>query len=473
VAFSLSLVKMGNVVRQTVHYPFDETAALFHSSDTVLNQIWELSKYAIKATSFTGTFVDGDRERIPYEREALISQLGQYSVDREFSIARHSHEYLIYNPTWPTEWIMHSVWMAWNDYMYTGNPASIQKYYEDLKAKTLTGLKETNGLISTKTGKQTPQLLQSIHYKDKDIRDIVDWPHTGQLGLGKNELGETDGFVFTDYNVVVNTYHYQSLCWMAQLADALGNEKDRAEFTQAAQQMKKDFNRWFLDGKKGYYKDGIDTEHSSLHANMFPMAFGLASAKNSPVILDYMHSRGMACSISGALILMEALYNHCDAAYALELLASTTDRSWYNTIRIGSTLTLEAWDNKYKPNLDWNQSAGSCPANIIPRKLMGIEPLEPGFRKIRIKPQPATLKQAEIKVPSIRGDIRVAFDNQSDERFALEVEIPANSVAEVWLPKLSAKYRLTVDNTTQKGTVDGAFVKLEISSGKHRLVIEK
>jgi hypothetical protein len=462
-----------DVVRQTVHYPFDETASFFHSSDTVLNQIWELSKYAIKATSFTGTFVDGDRERIPYEREALISQLGQYCVDREFSIARHSHEYLIYHPTWPTEWMMHSVWMAWNDYMYTGNAASIQKYYEDLKAKTLIGLKESNGLISTKTGKQTPQFLQSIHYKEKDIRDIVDWPHTGILGLGKNELGETDGFVFTDYNVVVNTYHYQSLCWMAQIADALGNTKDRTEFTQAAQQMKKDFNRWFLDGKKGHYKDGIDTEHNSLHANMFPMAFGLAPAKNIPAILDFMHSRGMACSISGALILMEALYNNGDAAYAMELLSSTTDRSWYNTIRIGSTLTLEAWDNKYKPNLDWNQSAGSCPANIIPRKLMGIEPIEPGFGKIRIKPQPATLKQAEIKVPSIRGDIQVSFDNQPGERFVLEVEIPANTRAEVWLPKLSAKYNLTVDNTAQKGTVGGAFVKVEIGSGKHRFVIEK
>jgi hypothetical protein len=155
----------GGVVRQTVHYPFDETASSFHSSDTVLNQIWELCKYAIKATSFAGKYVDGDRERVTYEREALISQLGQYCVDREFSIARHSHEILIDSPTWPTEWAMQSVWMAWNDYMYTGNTVSLQKEYDALKRKTLIGLKENNGLISTRTGKQTA------------LRDIVDWPH--------------------------------------------------------------------------------------------------------------------------------------------------------------------------------------------------------------------------------------------------------------------------------------------------------
>ncbi|MDR2843026.1 MAG: alpha-L-rhamnosidase, partial [Candidatus Symbiothrix sp.] len=145
--------------------------------------------------------------------------------------------------------------------------------------------------------------------------------------------------------------------------------------------------------------------------------------------------------------------------------------SWYNMIRAGSTISLEAWDNKYKSDQDWNHIWGAAAGNLITRKLMGIEPIEPGFGKIRIKPQPATLKHAAIKAPSIRGDIYVSFDNQPGERFTLEVEIPANSASEVWLPKLSAKYRLTVDNITQRGTVDGEFVKVEIGSGKHSLVI--
>ena len=49
--------------------------------------------------------VDGDRERIPYEADAYLNQLAHYGVDREFALARYSHEYLLANPTWPTEWL--------------------------------------------------------------------------------------------------------------------------------------------------------------------------------------------------------------------------------------------------------------------------------------------------------------------------------------------------------------------------------
>ena len=54
-----------DVSRQSVHYPFNGQASHFHSSDTVLNLVWDLCKYSVKATSFAGTYVDGDRERIP------------------------------------------------------------------------------------------------------------------------------------------------------------------------------------------------------------------------------------------------------------------------------------------------------------------------------------------------------------------------------------------------------------------------
>ncbi|MDR1339421.1 MAG: hypothetical protein LBK58_05140 [Prevotellaceae bacterium] len=56
---------------------------------------------------------------------------------------------------------------------------------------------------------------------------------------------------------------------------------------------------------------------------------------------------------------------------------------------------------------------------------------------MHIKPQPAMLRHAAIKIPSICGDIYVSFDNRPGEEYVLEVEIPANSTAEVWLPRFS------------------------------------
>ena len=170
-----------SVQRKMVYYPFDEQSASFTSNDTVLNKVWYLCKYSIKATSFTGCYVDGDRERVPYEADALINQLSHYGVDAEYSMARGSMVYLIYNPTWPTEWSLQNVPIAWNDYLYTGDASFLQIYYEELKKKMLLALLEENGLISTKTFKQTPEFLKSIHIlksfdRKSDLRDIVDWP---------------------------------------------------------------------------------------------------------------------------------------------------------------------------------------------------------------------------------------------------------------------------------------------------------
>jgi alpha-L-rhamnosidase len=107
-----------------------------------------------------------------------------------------------------------------------------------------------------------------------------------------------------------------------------------------------------------------------------------------------------------------------------------------NMIRVGSTMTTEAWDERYKPNLTWNHAWGSAPANIIPRKFFGIEPIEPGFRKVRIKPQPGSLTSAEMKMPYTRGTIFCRWEKKSKHHL-FEVTIPANTKAVIWLPSES------------------------------------
>ncbi len=66
-----------NDIRQlAAHYAFDDSAAEFNSSNAKLNAIWNFCHHTIKATSFAGIFIDGDRERKPYEADAYIDQLG-------------------------------------------------------------------------------------------------------------------------------------------------------------------------------------------------------------------------------------------------------------------------------------------------------------------------------------------------------------------------------------------------------------
>lgn len=98
--------------RATLHTPWDETASAFESSSEKLDALWELCKHSMKATSFAGLYVDGDRERIPYEADAYINLLSHLAVDSAFAIGRSTHEYLMDFETWPTEWKQHSVMLA-------------------------------------------------------------------------------------------------------------------------------------------------------------------------------------------------------------------------------------------------------------------------------------------------------------------------------------------------------------------------
>jgi hypothetical protein len=126
---------------------------------------------------------------------------------------------------------------------------------------------------------------------------------------------------------------------------------------------------------------------------------------------------------------MEGLYNAGADEYALELMTATHDRSWYNMIKGGSTISWEAWDLKYKPNQDWNHAWGAAPANIIPRYMWGIQPETPGFGVAIIKPQLASLNYSSIVVPTIRGQIKCEFRKVSDRLSNYKIEIPANMVA--------------------------------------------
>jgi alpha-L-rhamnosidase len=465
------------VIQHSLLYKFDDNASEFHSSDNNLNNIWDLCKHTLKVTPFLGLYIDGTRERMPYEADAYIQQISHYCVDREFAIQRYTNSFLIYNPSWPAEWHLHIVLMAWADYMATGDNRFLETYYDELKNKTLLPLARSDGLISSTSGLVTEEFLESIHYKGSSFRDIVDWPQgtpanlepvPGWFGSARIE-GETDRFIFSEINTVVNAFHYRNLVLMAKIAGILNKTEDEVFFTERSGLVKSSINEKLLNKETGLYNDGEGIDHNALHASMFPVAFGLAPEENYPQLKEFFISKGMACSPYGAPYLFDALYEVGAEEYALELLTSESDRSWMNMIRFGTTITSEAWDIKYKRNMTWNHAWGASPVYIITRKLLGIEPVEPGFSKILIRPKPASLESAEIKSPTIRGPVHLKFNNDQNLEFTYEVTLPANMSAKIMLPQPEARDLILTYNGREIdfSIVDGYVMVDDILSGSH------
>lgn len=450
-------------------YHFDDNASDFQSSDQNLNQIWELCKHTLKVTPFMGIYIDGGaRERMPYEADAYMQQVAHYCVDREFAIQRYTTDFLIYNPSWPTEWHLHIVLMAWADYMATGDDRLLEERYNELKKKTLIALAREDGLISTRTGLVTTEFLESIHYHGNQFRDIVDWPqgtpaNETELRSGHGSVtfeGETDRYVFSDINTSVNAFHYRNLVLMKKIAGVLGKEEDSIFYAQRASLIKSSFNEKLLNKETGIYTDGEDVEHSALHANMFPVAFGLAPESSYPEIRDFLISKRMACSPGMSMYLFDALYKMGAEDYSLELITNETDRSWMNMIRFGTAVTSEAWDLKYKQNMTWNHAWGAIPAYVISRKICGIEPMEPSFRKIQIKPHPGNLKWAKIKHPTIRGNVEVEFKNQENV-FELNVTVPPNCLSDIYIPLKFDNYNVSQNGKKIEGKKTGNHILLK------------
>lgn len=438
-----------------IHYPWDEYASSFRSSNEDLNALWDLCKYSMKATSFAGIYVDGDRERIPYEADSYINMLSHYAVDSEYSIGRYTHEYLIDFETWPTEWKQHSVMMAGMDFMYTGDISSIRRLYDRLKQeKTLEYRAREDGLLigfpypkhNTRPGKSA---------------DIVDWPPV-----------ERDNYVFTEVNTVVNAFHYLNLLQMAEMATALGRESDALDYSRRAKQFYKTFNEQLFDEETGLYVDGIGTDHSAFHANLFPLAFGLVPDARRSRVAAFIESKDLACSVYAAQYLLEALYEGGREDAALRLMTMRGKRSWQNMLDVGSTITLEAWDDSFKPNQDWNHAWGAAPGNAIARYLLGVRPLTPGFARMLIAPRPGSLEFAEGRVPTIRGPVDVSVRQIQGESLAVALTIPGNVEPEVSL-KVPAGQRLkalVVDSQARSFSPEATEVVLsDLASGSHEI----
>ncbi len=437
-------------IRQVaVFYPFDINAARFVSSEPVMDKIFDFCKYSIKATTFAGIYVDGDRERIPYEADAYINQICHYCVDREFTIARHTHEYFMEHSTWPTEWKQHSVMMAWADWMYTGNIESLERCYKQLKEKKTLEFcaRESDGMLVT-GGPTAPM--------ESGLRDITDWP-----------VGERDGFEFKPVNAVVNAFYCLNLRQMAEMAAALGKTDDAEMYREKYSRASRTFHTLFFNSERGCYIDGEGATHASLHANMLPLAFGIVPASERERVAKFVKSRGMACSVYGAQYLLEALFEADLDDYALHLITRDEPRGWVNMMNSGSTISLEAWDIKYKPNLDWNHAWGAAPANIIPRYVMGVRPLEAGFGSILIRPQVGQMEAIEGYIPTVRGTVRVGVRQSPGNSYKLTITIPCNTTAQLEVPFCAGAQLIMDGKRIEAAVVNNRFVISNVPSGEH------
>jgi hypothetical protein len=490
-------------------YTFKNNSSYFKSDNNTLNEVYDLSKHTIKATSFAGLYIDGYRELKPYEADSFINQLGHYAIDSDYLLARETQEFLLSNGTWPTEWIMHSVFMAYHDYLQTGDKKFIRDNYAKLKARSLIALSTSNSLISSKN--QNPEFIRQAGIKAPQIKDIIDWPQKERdnyseeqpnltkwvpvyiaviikevrlfiiqsLGYKKSARIFKDDINNLKYsikeisntNTVINSFHYAALIKLSFLANEIGKYDDAIFLKERASKVRESVNKLFFDENTGLYIDALGSSHSSVHANVFALVFGLVPTEKKGKVLDFILGN-IKGSVYFHQYLLEALYLNNKSSDAHSILTSQKSRSWYYMKHVlGSDMTTEAWDYDVKNNMDLNHAWATAPANIIPRYIVGVRPILPRYKRFIIAPLDHELGSFEAIVPTMEGGISIDM-RRSSNSVTYTVSFTGDKIADFRLDNLDCDKNMVYVNDQFVQDVSSGTINIEgLNAGDHTIII--
>ena len=135
--------------------------------------------------------------------------------------------------------------------------------------------------------------------------------------------------------------------------------------------------------------------------------------------------------------LLDTLYENGKQDLAYTLLYQTKCPSWLYEVEKGATTMWESWDNisedgKRSRN-SYNHFAFGCVGDFIYRRILGIQSVEPGYKRVIICPYPnCRLQWARGYYESVNGKIEVDWHIKEDT-INLNVVIPPNIEAVVEL----------------------------------------
>ncbi len=452
-------IEEDDIMGWAMHQEFDEEDSDFVSSNDLLNREYDMSKYTMKMTN-QDLYTDSQaRERKAYEGDLLVNSNTSYAVQDNYSLARYSNEYLFYNQTWPEDYKLFSVEMAWQDYLYTGNADSLKENYETLKTKLLRGSGGKDNYV------EEVGLVTGC--------GLIDWP-----------TGERDGYKESTYNTPFNAEYVGIYELMAKIAHVIGNTEDENLYRQRSETIKKSMIEKLYDRENGKFYDsmnsaGVVNEHSALHSSAYALAYGVYdSPEMAKRLAEFVGNNGeFKGSIYATYFILRGLFQSGNGEEAISLLTNpdtTKDAKTFAAVMdtLKATISPEAWSNKHKSNLTLSHPWGASPGCSIVQGMFGILPTTPGFETFNITFQPGGIDSASVKTPSIRGEIQASYQNGDTDDMTASVTIPVNTTAKVSMPVNNKSYgKLIVDGKTVDATREGKFLSVQLGSGTHSIAI--
>lgn len=436
-----------------------EQVGKFSSSNELFNKTFSLIDWAIKS-NMVSVFTDcphreklgwleelhlmGSSVRYNYNAAPLFKKALQDMKNSQLAsglIPEIAPEYVKFE--WggdmfrdSPEWGSSGILMPWYLYQWYGDQQAMIDYYPMMQRYVKYLATKANGHILS--------------------QGLGDWYDLGPKPPGVSQL--------TPMGVTGTAIYYYDLNTMEKIATLLGKKADAMNYAKLAIEVRKSFNNKFLDTKAKQYATGSQT------ANAMAVYMGLVEEKDKTAVIENLVKdiRDRKNSLTAGDIGYRYVLRVLEDAGRSDVIFDMNSRSdvpgYGMQIAKGATALTESW--AALPTVSNNHFMLGHLMEWLYSGVGGIRQAENSiaFRQIKIEPEVVgDLTSANVNYNSPYGKISTKWE-KTDKNFTLEINIPVNTKATVYLP-----ISLTQNNITEE--FNNGFLPMERANGKMRISI--
>ncbi|MDA2809967.1 family 78 glycoside hydrolase catalytic domain [Nocardiopsis sp. RSe5-2] len=220
------------------------------------------------------------------------------------------------------------------------------------------------------------------------------WEGGVQFGdwLDPDAPPDLPGRAKTDAGIVATAYFFRSAELTSRAAALLGRDADARRYADLAERIAEAF-------RSAYITPGGRMMSDAPTAYALAIVFGLAPAERRAAmglrLRDLVRAYGyrIATGFVGTPLVCEALAGTGHTAAASRLLTRTECPSWLYPVTMGATTVWERWDSMLEDGsinpgqmTSFNHYALGGVADWLHRRVAGLTPAGPGYRRIRVAP---------------------------------------------------------------------------------------
>jgi alpha-L-rhamnosidase len=313
-------------------------------------------------------------------------------------------------------WSDAAVWVPWALWQAYGDRQVLEDQYDSMAAHV----------------RRVESLLSPTGLWDKGFQ-FGDW-------LDPTAPPENPILAKADNGVVATACLYRSASLVAEAAALLGRE-DQGYFEDLARRTRAAFNEHYVDDDGRITSDAVTVYALAITFGLLDEGQRrLAGERLAQLVAEggYHIQTGFA----GTPFVTDALTTtgHLDDAY--RLLLQRECPSWLYPVTMGATTIWERWDSMLPDGTinpgqmtSFNHYALGAVVDWMHRTIGGLAPLEPGYAKVLVAPQPGGgLTWARSSLRTRHGLVSVSWSTEGADGFTLDVELPDGVTALVRLP---------------------------------------